>query len=138
MEDLNAVITAISGGGGVLGGSGIAYMMLKAWIARVMQDNRDLAREVRELRETHIGNILDRIDKIERFNAGCPASEFRESLSNLVGWMKKNDLKLDDVRDKMNQLLARDEAKGVWIGNLDRAQQSHIADHSIHGVHRNG
>ena len=105
---------------------------------QLKKENGEFSRENKEMRDTHIAGLHRRIESVEKFNAGCPATEIKANLDNLVGWTKKNDLVTSDVRDKVNQLLAKEESTKIWIGNLDSSHQAHVRDHSIHGVHHNG
>jgi len=118
MDDMSAVITAISGGGGVLGGSGLAYVLIKSWIAKLSQDNRDLAKEVKDLRETHIGAIDRRVSAIEQLHKDCPIATVEADLKNVIGWQKSTSLTLQDVQKTVNSLEAHREDDREWMRNI--------------------
>lgn len=138
MEYADVIIGLVSGGGGTGAGLLLGKWMLDRFAAKYDA----LALKVQRLDEERIAGIEARVDRVSE---GCKAHQLNQDLtrltsdlSNLVGWMKKNDLVLGEIRDTVNGLKASAEADRRWLANLSDSQQRHVTDHSIHGVHKNG
>jgi len=101
----------------------------------------DLQHEVQSLRDNQVHGIERRVATIEH---ECPRrhaqltewmrqlDRLSEGLTNLVGWMKKVDVKLDRISEDSAALRADVAAKGQWIANLDAAHQRHTNDREVH------
>jgi hypothetical protein len=125
---LNSAIAA-AGTGAVL------LVVARAWLNGLVQEVRDARNEVRVLRDEKVRHLEERLKKMED---GCVGVKQQEALSNLVGWMKKIDLKLDRIGEDLATAKADVVGKGKWLENLDKAYQEHARDHRIHGVHHDG
>jgi ABC-type phosphate transport system auxiliary subunit len=124
------VITSLLSGGG---GAAVVAFLAQLWFSRMMQrlDRQDA--RLRELEEKRVAAIEEQLEKIR---ANCRADQTRINLENLVGWMKKVDLRLEVVADSVAGLKSEMTAKNVWLQNLNETVQDHVQDHSIHRTGR--
>jgi hypothetical protein len=133
---MNLDIDSLANGAIGAGGAGVVLLgVARAWLNSLVQEVRDARAEVRVLREEKVAGIEARLKKMED---GCVGIRQQETLSNLIGWMKKIDLKLDRISDDLATAKADVAGKGKWLENLDQSHQDHVRDHKIHGVHHDG
>ena len=124
--------------GGAITGAGIVAIIFSKMAGRI----GDLQHEVQNLRDNQVSGIERRVATIEQ---DCPRrhaqltewmrqlDRLSEGLTNLVGWMKKVDLKLDRISEDSAAMRADVAAKGKWLENLDSAHNRHVADREVHG-----
>jgi len=133
---INLDIDSLANGALGAGGVGIALLgVARAWLNGLVQEVRDARQEVKTLREEKVAHLEQRLKKMED---GCVGVKQQEALNNLVGWMKKIDLKLDRIGEDLATAKADVAGKGKWLENLDHSYQDHARDHTIHGVHHDG
>jgi len=135
MEFSDPLITALTGAIGVGGGSGVTWLLLKAVIEGWVQKFRDMEHKMAALETEKIAGLERRLTKMEE---SCVGPRQQETLNNLLGWMKKNDLVLGEIRDGVAGLKVASEADRRWTANLSSALDGHKNDHTIHGVHHRG
>lgn len=133
----DAVISACSGLGGILVGSGIVVAVVKSKFVQVEKLSQDLE----TLKGQRVGSLENRMEAFER---GCVARHDRiqeglgkvermaADISNMIGWTKKNDAKLDRLGEDTASVRAHVEAQDKWLSNLDHAHQTHVGDRGIH------
>lgn len=127
--DISNVLTGVVSGAG---SATVAGIFVKAWLSSFLTEVSDLRREVKSLRDEKIVGLAARLKQMED---SCVGKQQAEVLSNLIGWMKKNDLVLADIRDSVRRLEAAAEGDRRWLENLNNSHREHANDHSIHEVH---
>ena len=133
----DAVISAASGLGGILVGSGIVGLVIRGKFQAVETLTKDLT----SLKDERVVGIEQRM---RAFETSCQVKHDRlgetlnkfehmaANLENMVGWTKKLDTKLDRISEDAAGHRADLEAKREWLHNLDAAHQAHIRDREIH------
>lgn len=136
MEMADVIIGLLSG----IGGTGAGTMLGKVMLDRFVSKYDDLAKKVQRLEEERIKGIENRVVKVED---SCQAHKINqdltrnaEALQNLLGWMKKNDLVLAEIRDAVRSLEAHRKDDREYLNGLNADVKDHVSDHSIHEVHR--
>lgn len=136
----DAVISAASGLGGILVGSGIVVAVVKSKFTQVDALTRDLT----ALKDERVAAIEKRM---QAFEGSCQARHDRltdalnkvehmaANLENIVGWTKKLDGKIDRMAEVTSAASARADGQAKWLDNLDKAHNEHVRDR---GVHHNG
>ncbi len=132
-----AIISACSGLGGILVGSGIVGLVIKGKFAAVETLTRDLT----ALKDERVAGIETRM---RTFEGACQQKHDRladaltkvehmgANLENLVGWTKKLDVKMDRLSDQASAQAEHAAAGDRWLQNLDNSHQAHIRDRDIH------
>ena len=131
-----------SGGGGAAAVGSVVWLMLRAWLQGQFAELERLRKADEEAKLARMAAIEKRMGALEE---GCVAKHDRLSdwqnrleriaadLANLVGWMRKVDLKLDRIAEDNAAVKADVEAKKVWLTNLNDAVLQHAADRASHG-----
>ena len=133
----DAVISAASGLGGILIGSGIVALVIRGKFQAVETLTRDLT----ELKDERVAGIESRL---RTFEGACMIRHDRleealkkvehmaANLDNMVGWTKKLDGKLDRIGEDVAGQRATLDGETRWLQNLDNAHQAHVSDREIH------
>lgn len=130
MELADLAISGLSGLLGASGGGSAVYAIAKAMIDRHLSRVTELERDVKAMRDDTIASLKKDVDEMKR---NCKADQTSAHLTNLLGWMKRVDLKLDGVVSDTAAIKAELIAKGIWMGNMDHVVQDHVTNHAIHG-----
>ena len=124
--ELGDVILGLSSGGG---GAALVAFLAQSWFSRLMQRLDRQEARLKELEDKRVSAIEE---KIEHIRANCRADQTRTNLDNVVGWMKKIDLRLEIVADTTAGIKAELAAKDKWLGNVSDTVQDHVQNHTIH------
>lgn len=128
--ELADVFLGLSSGGG---GAALVAFVAQSWFSRTLVR---LDRQEARLKELEDKRVCVIEDKIEDIRKNCKADQTAINLSNLIGWMKKIDMKLESVADTTAGIKAELAAKDKWLGNVSDTVQEHVQDHKIHQAHR--
>ncbi len=125
MEFSDAIITGGAGLAGAGGGCGIGWYMIR----RLLDQVEALKRELQRLRDEEVKDLKTQLINLQ---GKCNAETIAADQKNLLGWMKKVDLKLDAVQSSTDEM--RGDVKGLdkWLGNMDGVVQNHITNYDIH------
>lgn len=121
------VISAAVGGGGLSVGGVVWYLLrslisdLKVQVAAMRDENQDLQRDLRQLREREVADLARRLARVEETEQACPIRTVAEKIDNLIGWTKRLDSRVEPLLGQMAEQRADLLAKGKWIENLDRS-----------------
>lgn len=109
----------VSGTIGGAGGMTAAGLLVKVWLRGLMTELTELRHEVKNLREEKMGDMDRRVQKLEKKQDACPAPTIQADMTNVIGWMKTNSLKLDTVITSVHQLTAHREDDVRWMTNIN-------------------
>ena len=136
MTEADILQSILTAGGGVGTGGGIVYLIAKSMLERAMRKFDDLSEEVKQLREKEVADLKKRVDAMQE---NCKKDQSLERMNNIIGWMKKIDMKIDAIVADTATMKADTAAltsdmlgKSVWIGNLNQVVSDHVKDHKIH------
>jgi hypothetical protein len=137
--DWTSVLTGIVSG--VVAGIAAAQGALRRQAAQEKKLG-DLETTVATLKDEKIAGLSNRMDGYE-----LRCSKHHDELThrlrlldqlaqdghNEMGWLKKMDLKLDNISTQVAETRADLGAKGIWLSNLNSVVQDHVQNHDIHG-----
>lgn len=135
--NVDALVSALAGLGGVLTGSGFLVLVFRDKLSKVDKLTTDLT----DLKDQRVAAIEARM---KAFEVSCSVKHDRleetlkrvehmaSDLNNLVGWTKKLDGKLDLLGQDAAAARATVEGQKVWLANLDRAHSEHVRDREAH------
>jgi hypothetical protein len=133
----DAVVSALSGLGGILVGSGIVGLVIRGKFQAVDTLTRDLT----QLKDERVAGIEQRLCS---FETGCALKHDRlqetltrvehtaADVTNILGWTKKLDGKLDRIAEDAAASRSRVDGQDRWLQNLDNAHQAHVGDRELH------
>jgi chromosome segregation ATPase len=135
------LIPLLSSGGGATAVGLLVWWLLRTWLDKQMSRLSDLEKQVEQLKEERIAalesgmadiraNCLGRHDHLGQWLQRV--ERIAADLSNLVGWIKKVDLKLDRISEDTSGLKADIAGKQLWLQNVSEALREHVADRESH------
>jgi len=125
MEFSDAIITGGAGLAGAGGGCSIGWYMIR----RLLDEVATLKRELQKLRDEEVKELKTQLVNLQ---GKCNAETIAADQKNLLGWMKKVDLKLDAVQSSTDTMTGTIEGQAKWLSNINDAVQKHITDYFIH------
>ena len=139
MMDWTSVITGIVAG--VVAGIAAAQGALRRQAAPEKKLG-DLETTVATLKDEKIAGLAIRM---ENYEGRCAKhhdelahrlrqlDQLAQDEHNQIGWLKKMDIKLDNISTQVAETRADLGAKGIWLSNLNSVVQDHVQNHDIHG-----
>lgn len=124
----DVIMPALSG----ISGATITGLLIRTWLQTTISELRDLKREIEALKTERIEGLEHRLDKLEN---NCVGQRVVEELRNLTGWMKKNDIKLDNIHGLLSEHRGQFTGLNKWVENLNEEFQQHVKDREIHQAH---
>ena len=129
MEFSDLATYAGTGAAGGAGGAGIFYMLIQ----RLFKRQDALESKVDRLSEERVKNLEMQIVNLQ---GKCNAETIAADQKNALGWMKKIDLKLDDVKSDTDGMKGTINGQAKWLENIDGAVQKHITNYDIHSSNK--
>lgn len=120
-------------GAGTAGGgsaAGVLYYMMQ----RLFKRQDKLEDEVKRLRDEQIKSLETQVVDIRDgiIDSEKSAAKHQEKQENLLGWMKKVDMKLDVVQASSSKMQGIIENQATWLKDMNEDIRRHIADYNIH------
>lgn len=120
------IITAGIGAFSSIGGAGVAWWMLK-------NEYLDLRREVKDLRDRELVNLIHRVGKIED---GCKAETHAQQINDMKPALARIEGKVDSTSKEISELNGKLESWEGWIGDVRKESRDtkdrlidHLSDH---------
>lgn len=118
-----------------LGGATIGGFLVRAWLKSLIDDVRELRKEVENLKTERVASVERRVEEMVK---ACPVrhqevadrlaavngveARIGEELRNVTGWLKKIDLNVAATGQQVAALQAEFAARVEWIRNLNTSQ----------------
>jgi len=120
-------------GAGAAGGGGVGGLFY--WLIQRLFKRQDmLEAKLDRLSEERVKNLETQVvdlqgdvsDSVKR------SATHKANQDNLIGWMKKVDMKLDNVQSSTDTMKGVVESQARWLQNINNDLQKHITDYDIH------
>jgi len=138
-------LATYAGASGIGGGSvgGLCYFLIQRLFKRqerLEDESQRLGAELLKLRDDRVRTLETQLCKLQESvgESELDAAKRASDLSNLIGWMKKVDTKLDEVKDSTVKSQEAIKGQGVWLENIDSSLQAHLMNYEIHSTKKRG
>jgi phage shock protein A len=113
MDEITGIGTALSAAAGGAGAGGALLALMRQWMRRLHDENKELKKEVDDLRDVRIARLEGTVQKLADVCAQCRAEH---RIDNMEPTMRRVSDKLDGLAESMATM-------GAKIAEMDRRQE---------------